>query len=138
MAAARASSRSWSVARAFLLGLAGVVALIAIWELYKLLGPAEGVVIGAIEGESGSGVLVLPRTHDRAMPHTWDMVGRLFEPTSGGSTPPLFVSVISAALVTLGIAAVGWRHRCRRRRGARPASCSAGASSSGACCPGSS
>jgi NitT/TauT family transport system permease protein len=36
------------------------------------------------------------------------MVGRLFQPTSGGDTPPLFVSVIAASLVTLGIAAVGW------------------------------
>jgi NitT/TauT family transport system permease protein len=52
--------------------------------------------------------MILPRTHDRAMPHIWEMVVRLFEPTSGGDTPPLFVSVASAALVTLGIAAVGW------------------------------
>ena len=89
-------------------GVLGVLAVLLLWELYKFLGPAEGVTIGAIDGESGSGVMILPRTHDRAMPHVWDMVGRLFEPTSGGSTPPLFVSVISAALVTLGIAAVGW------------------------------
>jgi NitT/TauT family transport system permease protein len=108
MAVRSASGRTWSLARAFLLGLAGVVALVAIWELYKLLGPAEGVVVGGVEGEAGSGFVILPRTHDRAMPHTWDMVGRLFEPTSGGSTPPLLVSVLSAALVTLGIAAVGW------------------------------
>lgn len=88
-------------------GVVGVVAVLLLWELYKFLGPAEGVVIGGT-GASGSGVMILPRTHDRAMPHIWDMVGRLFAPTSGGDTPPLWVSVASAALVTLGIAAVGW------------------------------
>lgn len=89
-------------------GALGILAVLLIWEGYKFLGPAEGVTIGAVEGEAGSGLLILPRTHDRAMPHVWDMVARLFQPTSGGDTPPLVVSVMSAALVTLGIAAVGW------------------------------
>ncbi|MCS0500408.1 ABC transporter permease [Protaetiibacter mangrovi] len=89
-------------------GAAGIVAVALLWELYKFVGPSEGVVIGQVEGEAGSGVLILPRTHDRAMPHIWTMIGRLFEPTSGGSTPPLFVSVAQAALLSLGIAAVGW------------------------------
>ena len=97
-----------SILRATLLGLAGVLALVAIWELYKFLGPSEGVTVGAIEGETGSGVVVLPRTNDRAMPHVWDMFARLGQSTSGGDTPPLFVSVATAALLTLGIAAVGW------------------------------
>jgi len=99
------SARGWVAAG---WGVLGVLVVLLLWEVYKFLGPAEGVVIGAVDGESGSGVMILPRTHDRAMPHIWDMVGRLFEPTSGGSTPPLFVTVLSAALVTLGIAAVGW------------------------------
>jgi NitT/TauT family transport system permease protein len=89
-------------------GVVGIVAVLLVWELYKFLGPAEGVVVGGTAGESGSGFMILPRTHDRAMPHIWDMVARLFAPTSGGDTPPLWVSVASAALVTLGIAAVGW------------------------------
>ncbi|GAA0491111.1 ABC transporter permease [Microbacterium aurantiacum] len=89
-------------------GALGILVVLLIWEGYKFLGPAEGVTVGAIEGEAGSGLLILPRTHDRAMPHVWDMVSRLFQPTSGGDTPPLVVSVMSAALVTLGIAAVGW------------------------------
>jgi len=53
-------------------------------------------------------VMLLPRTNDRAMPHIWEMVARLFQSTSGGNTPPLFVPVVTAALTTLGIAAVGW------------------------------
>lgn len=91
-----------------LLGAAGVLAVLAAWELYKFLGPAEGLVVGAVEGQTGSGVMILPRTHDRAMPHIWDMVARLFQSTSGGDTPPLIVPVLTAALLTLGIAAVGW------------------------------
>jgi NitT/TauT family transport system permease protein len=89
-------------------GLLGVIALLAAWELYKFLGPAQGFVVGAIDGETGSGVMLLPRTNDRAMPHISDMVARLFQSTSGGNTPPLFIPVITAALLTLGIAAVGW------------------------------
>ncbi|QEO10608.1 ABC transporter permease subunit [Protaetiibacter larvae] len=89
-------------------GALGVLAVAVLWEVYKFLGPSEGVVIGQVEGETGSGVMILPRTHDRAMPHIWTMVGRLFEPTSGGDTPPLILSVVQAAALTLGIAAVGW------------------------------
>ncbi|MGV3711901.1 ABC transporter permease [Pseudolysinimonas sp.] len=97
--------RRWS---AILWGALGVLAVAVAWETYKFLGPTEGVTLGAVDGETGSGVMILPRTHDRAMPHLWDMVARLFESTSGGSTPPLWVTVVSAAGVTLGIAAVGW------------------------------
>jgi NitT/TauT family transport system permease protein len=82
--------------------------VILIWEAYKYLGPAEGLVVGSVDGETGSGVMILPRTNDRAMPHVWEMVARLFQSTSGGDTPPLFVPVITAALTTLGIAAAGW------------------------------
>ncbi len=95
-------------ASAALWGVLGVVALLALWELYKALGPAEGLVVGAVEGETGSGVMLLPRTNDRAMPHLWSMATRLLESTSGGSTPPLFVTVLTSAALTLGIAAVGF------------------------------
>lgn len=89
-------------------GILGVLAIILLWEGYKFLGPADGVTIGAVEGQTGSGFMILPRTHDRAMPHVWDMVARLFAPTSGGDTPPLIATVAIAAFTTLGIAAVGW------------------------------
>ena len=94
-------------ARAILLGLAGVVVVVALWELYKNVGPADGVVLFATE-QRGSGIRILPRTHDRAMPHVLDMVLRLFEPASGGSTSPMWQVVLGAAITTLGIAAVGW------------------------------
>ena len=89
-------------------GSLGVLALLAVWELYKFVGPSAGFIVGAVEGETGSGAMLLPRTNDRAMPHIWDMVARLFQSASGGDTPPLIVPVVTAALTTLGIAAVGW------------------------------
>ena len=89
-------------------GAIGVLAVMLVWEAYKFLGPAEGFVVGAVDGETGSGFMLLPRTNDRAMPHIWEMVARLFQSTSGGDTPPLIVPVVTAALLTLGIAAAGW------------------------------
>ncbi|BAJ75886.1 ABC-type nitrate/sulfonate/bicarbonate transport system, permease component [Microbacterium testaceum StLB037] len=88
-------------------GVAGVAAVIVLWELYKFLGPADGVTVGG-DGSAGSGVILLPRTHDRAMPHVWDMIARMSAPTSGGDTPPLILSVAQAAGTTLGLAALGW------------------------------
>ncbi|MFH8248832.1 ABC transporter permease [Microbacterium sp. B2969] len=87
--------------RPVLLGVLGVVLLAVLWEAYKLLAPAEGVVIG--------GLTVLPRTSALAMPHVWDMVARSLEPvTRSPGAPPLWLATLQAALVTLGIAAVGW------------------------------
>lgn len=87
--------------RRILIGGLGVAALAVLWELYKLLGPADGVLAG--------GVTVLPRTSDIAMPHLWVMAGRVFEPVTGAaSSDPLWRSVLEASVFTLGIAAVGW------------------------------
>ena len=101
------SRRSGRRLTAVVWGVVGVAAVIALWEVYKFFGPAAGVVLGGSD-EAGSGFMILPRTHDRAMPHVWDMGARLFEPTSGGDTPALWITVVTAGLVTLGIAAVGW------------------------------
>ncbi len=82
-------------------GLAGNLAVVLIWEAYKLLGPADGVVLGTTR--------VLPRTTDLAMPHVWDMIGRLGEPvTRSPSAQVLWAVIALSALTTLGIAAVGW------------------------------
>ena len=87
--------------RPALLGIAGVLLLAVAWELYKAVGPAQGVVIGS--------VTVLPRTTDLAMPHLWTMFARLAEPvTSAPGSPVLWLAVLKAAGFTLGIAAVGW------------------------------
>jgi NitT/TauT family transport system permease protein len=82
-------------------GVAGLLLVALVWEVYKLLAPADGVVIGETR--------ILPRTTDLAMPHVWDMVGRLAEPVTGSPTAePLWTVVVLAALTTLGIAAAGW------------------------------
>ncbi|UOE43149.1 ABC transporter permease [Agromyces larvae] len=91
--AQRASAVGW--------GIGGILALVALWEAYKLLAPADGVVIG--------GLRVLPRTTDLAMPHVWEMLGRLAEPvTRSPNALPLWLVILLAALTTLGIAAAGW------------------------------
>ena len=62
--------------RAVLLGVLGVALVAALWDLYKAFGPEEGVLVG-------ERTLILPRATDLAMPHTWEMVQRLFEPATG-------------------------------------------------------
>lgn len=96
----RTRSRSTRAAAVWAWGMIGVFALIALWEAYKALGPAEGVVI--------AGQRVLPRTTDLAMPHTWDMLDRLLAPVTSTAEEPLWLAVASAAAFTLGIAAAGW------------------------------
>lgn len=81
-------------------GTLGVVVLLAVWEGYKAIGPADGWLVGSVR--------ILPRTSDLAMPHVWSMIARLGEPTVGAAGPPLWETVLRAALKSLGIAGVGW------------------------------
>ena len=88
--------------RAGLLGALGVVLVAALWDLYKAFGPEQGVLVG-------ERVLVLPRATDLAMPHTWEMVQRLFEPATGlRGAPTALEAVLEASAFTLSIAAQGW------------------------------
>ncbi len=86
--------------RPITLGLLGLVLLIAVWELYKAVGPETGVLVGDRA--------ILPRTSDRAMPHVWDMATRLTGFTVGRRGDPLWLSVLHACLFSLKIAATGW------------------------------
>lgn len=82
-------------------GLLGIVVLGLLWELYKAVGPADGLVVGDAR--------ILPRTSDLAMPHLWDMASRLAEPvTRADGARPLWLEIVLAASLTLGIAAAGW------------------------------
>lgn len=100
-ARASGSPRGARELQAWAYGALGIATIVVVWELYKLLAPSDGVVIG--------GLRVLPRTTDLAMPHIWDMLARLFEPvTRADGAAPLWMAVGAGALVTLGIAAVGW------------------------------
>jgi NitT/TauT family transport system permease protein len=94
--------------RPVLLGALAVVLVAAVWELYKLLGPADGWVVGADAAVRGSGMRLLPRTSDLAMPHVWEMFARLADPITGAiNAPPLWLAVTLAALFSLGVAAAG-------------------------------
>ncbi len=78
-----------------------IVALVLVgcgWELYKAVGPAEG---GSLLG------IPIPRTTNRAMPHTWDMLQRLGEPENRGGTDPIWESVAGYAWYTFRLALVG-------------------------------
>jgi NitT/TauT family transport system permease protein len=82
-------------------GVLGVLVLAAMWDLYKFLGPDDGVRVGE--------TLVLPRTSDLAMPHSWEMVARLFEPVNSmKGSPTVLSAVFDASAFTLKIAAQGW------------------------------
>lgn len=87
--------------RAGAYGLLGILVLAIVWELYKWLGPLDGLVVGDVR--------VLPRTSDLAMPHVWEMIARLAEPvTRAEGARVLWLEIVLAASLTLGIAAAGW------------------------------
>lgn len=90
---------SW--ARAAVFGAVGVVVLAALWELYKLLGPEDGISVGDNR--------VLPRTTDLAMPHVWEMLAELGQPLSSATgAPVLWVAVLQACAFSASIAMAGW------------------------------
>ena len=66
--------------RGILLGALGVILLGVLWEGYKALGPANGVLV--------NGLTILPRTSDLAMPHVATMFTRLFEPVTSAAGSP--------------------------------------------------
>jgi NitT/TauT family transport system permease protein len=97
----RAGTGSRVRGRRLALGALGVVLVAVVWELYKAMGPANGVVAG--------GVTVLPRTTDLAMPHVWDMFARLGRPVNSTSAAlPVWQAVLGAAGFSFGVAGLGW------------------------------
>ena len=76
--------------------LAGVLAgLCLLWEAFKWVGEATGLKIGAFE------------VNDRTLPHIYDIVGQLFEPSRRNG--PMLIEVLwNAALFTAKEAAVGF------------------------------
>jgi len=93
--------RAAQAAHRVLLGALGILSVAGLWELYKALGPEDGVVI--------NGVVVLPRTTDLAMPHVWDMFQVFSQPVNlfaGSQT--VGSAVWTASLFSLKLAATGW------------------------------
>ena len=79
--------------------LLALLMLAALWELYKLVIPDDGVKLGD--------TLILPRSDDTSMPHLWQIVDEFGqEEVAGGDT--VLSSVISAVWYSLRLAAAGF------------------------------
>src|SRR4051794_25848271 len=77
-----------------------LVLLAALWELYKLVIPADGVRIGD--------TLILPRSDDTSMPHLSQIFGAFGKQEVAGAGGTVLSSVISAAWYSLRLAAAGF------------------------------
>jgi NitT/TauT family transport system permease protein len=84
--------------RRMALVLLALVVLAGLWELYKAVVPEDGVAIGD--------KLVLPRSDDASMPHTWEVFGVFGEAEAGGGT--VASSVLSALWYSVRLAAAGF------------------------------
>lgn len=78
-----------------------LVALVLIWEGYKLLGAATGGTWPFTDIE------MRPRPGNNSMPHVWDVVASLFAPARRGGEP-LILTLAIATLYTLREALVGF------------------------------
>ncbi len=74
-----------------------LLALIALWEGYKLLGAVT------------AGSIPLPvRPDDRSMPHIWSIVGALFKPARRGGEDILLIILLKSAVFTWREALAGF------------------------------
>lgn len=80
--------------------VAAFVLLLAAWEAYKAIGPAEG---GKVLGWR-----ILPRTEDAAMPHVWDVLKRFDRPELRGSDRTILSTVASGSWFTFRVALSGF------------------------------
>lgn len=81
----------------FILALALVA---AIWELYKALGPEDGGEI--------FGLRIVPRTNDRAMPHTWEMIAEFADPEVRGNDRTVLEAILGYSWYTFRMALTGF------------------------------
>jgi NitT/TauT family transport system permease protein len=79
--------------------VASLLCVVALWELYKAIGPEDGAVF--------NGWRLIPRTSDRAMPHTWEMGQRLFDPEVRGKDTPIWLAIVGYSWYTFRMALVG-------------------------------
>jgi len=77
-----------------------VVLVVALWEMYKVVGPQDG---GKLFGAG-----VLPRSNDTAMPHIWTMLSRYGRPEVRGSDKRVWVVVLAGAWFSFRLAIVGF------------------------------
>lgn len=80
--------------------LLALVLLAALWELYKLVIPDDGVRVGD--------ALILPRSDDTSMPHLSQIFGAFGKQEVAGASGTVLSSVISAVWYSLRLAAAGF------------------------------
>ena len=80
--------------------LLSVVLVVALWEMYKVVGPQNG---GKLFGAG-----VLPRSNDTAMPHVWTMLSRYGRPEVRGSDKRVWVVVLAGAWFSFRLSIVGF------------------------------
>ena len=85
--------------RKAVLFLVALVLVAVVWELYKWLGPEGG---GNVFGWN-----ILPKTSRNAMPHVWDMGGRLLDPESRTSRRQIWRVVIAGVWYSFRLALLG-------------------------------
>ena len=77
-----------------------IVLVVALWEMYKVVGPQDG---GKLFGAG-----VLPRSNDTAMPHVWTMLSRYGRPEVRGSDKRVWLVVLEGAWFSLRLSIVGF------------------------------
>lgn len=77
-----------------------IFSVVAIWELYKIIGPQDGGKF--------FGVSVLPRANNTAMPHVSTMLSRYSRPEVRGSDKKIWSVVLSGAWFSLRLSLVGF------------------------------
>jgi len=85
-------------ARRSSLFVVALAAVAATWELYKVVGPETG---GEVFGWA-----ILPKSNDRVMPHTWEMIAEFFDSETRG-TPLVWQAVLGYAWFTFRLALFG-------------------------------
>ena len=80
--------------------LLSVVLVVALWEMYKVVGPQDG---GKLFGAG-----VLPRSNDTAMPHVWTMLSSYGRPEVRGSDKRVWVVVLAGAWFSFRLSIVGF------------------------------
>jgi NitT/TauT family transport system permease protein len=80
--------------------LLALVVLAALWELYKLVIPEDGVHLGD--------ALILPRSDDTSMPHLSEILSAFGKQEVAGTSGTVLSSVISAVWYSLRLAAAGF------------------------------
>ena len=80
--------------------LLALILLAALWELYKLVIPDDGVRLGD--------ALILPRSDDTSMPHLSQIFGAFGKQEVAGASGTVGSSVLSAVWYSLRLAAAGF------------------------------